>query len=604
MKTTFYVNNVWLKFWRQLFTVGKTPEFHHHCIPLSQHFPVVLLEHLYQIKTKKINLKQISVNVYHKMAGNDDSFVDLTNLETPENSSDESSEDEFYSFSDATNPSCSSSGEEYQPSPRTGRRVRNPGRRRRGAGASQRQRARNESDSENGSSSRPAETSLSTEEMTSKMRNIFESGLAIHMRGEEMKACKAISTPLFPHQRSALAWMFQHENNEKDGLRGGILADDMGLGKTLTVISLILTNHWDHKPLCKPELGYTRPSLKALVTRGKGKAGGSFRPKNSGESLGIGKKIGGGAVKKSTIGGLFDKFKKLSEPESEKDKKDTFKFMKEEVDNASSDSSDSDAAFEMSEDEFDQMSSKPNLFKTGTKDLFKKNDNPADDFDIEEEEEEMSQEELMLSMIPTAIEEELDPKLNVDGFMDESSDEDSKLSKKRGTRRTVVVSDSEEEASTSTKRRKTKKKQSPKKKVKKSKDPSDDESDISLPDVSIGESSIFGKGEPSKIINDKEKEIEDRENSPVNEESNLKLIIPPKDPAVRAGRRRATLLVCPTSLISHWVDQLEEHLHDSVDIKLKVHHGVSKAMIGADLESHDIVITTYGTLAAELGNEE
>eukprot|EP00091_Calanus_sinicus_P015740 TRINITY_DN34352_c0_g1_i1.p1 TRINITY_DN34352_c0_g1~~TRINITY_DN34352_c0_g1_i1.p1 ORF type:complete len:116 (+),score=48.87 TRINITY_DN34352_c0_g1_i1:255-602(+) len=112
----------------------------------------------------------------------------------------------------------------------------------------------------------------------------------------------------------------------------------------------------------------------------------------------------------------------------------------------------------MSEDEFDQMSSKPNLFKAGTKDLFKKNDNPADDFGIEEEEEEMSQEDLMLSMIPTAIEEELDPKLNVDGFVDDSSDEDAKPAKKRATRRTAVVSDSDEEATTSTKRRKTKKK--------------------------------------------------------------------------------------------------------------------------------------------------
>ena len=34
-------------------------------------------------------------------------------------------------------------------------------------------------------------------------------------------------------------------------------------------------------------------------------------------------------------------------------------------------------------------------------------------------------------------------------------------------------------------------------------------------------------------------------------------------------------------------------------VKLKVHHGNSKAFYAGDLESHDIVITTYGTLAAE-----
>ena len=61
--------------------------------------------------------------------------------------------------------------------------------------------------------------------------------------------------------------------------------------------------------------------------------------------------------------------------------------------------------------------------------------------------------------------------------------------------------------------------------------------------------------------------------------------------------------MCPTSLISHWVEQIDVHLHPSVDIKLKVHHGSTKALTGADLESHDVVITSYGTLASELGNE-
>jgi hypothetical protein len=118
------------------------------------------------------------------------------------------------------------------------------------------------------------------------MRNIFASGLAIHLQSEEMEACKAVSSSLFPHQRLALAWMFQHENNEEHGLMGGILADDMGLGKTLSVIALIMTNHWDQRPLCKPELGYARPPLQPLVTRGKGKT------KISGKAFGVGKKTG------------------------------------------------------------------------------------------------------------------------------------------------------------------------------------------------------------------------------------------------------------------------------------------------------------------------
>ena len=40
-----------------------------------------------------------------------------------------------------------------------------------------------------------------------RMKQVFQSGLAIHFSGEEMEACMAIKTSLFPHQRVALAWM-------------------------------------------------------------------------------------------------------------------------------------------------------------------------------------------------------------------------------------------------------------------------------------------------------------------------------------------------------------------------------------------------------------
>ena len=62
------------------------------------------------------------------------------------------------------------------------------------------------------------------------------------------------------------------------------------------------------------------------------------------------------------------------------------------------------------------------------------------------------------------------------------------------------------------------------------------------------------------------------------------------------------MLVCPASLIGHWVEQLEQHLNKNVDIKLKIHHGQNKSPTGTDLENnYDIVITTYGTLASEWG---
>ena len=63
----------------------------------------------------------------------------------------------------------------------------------------------------------------------------------------------------------ALAWMSGRENKENVGLRGGILADDMGLGKTLTVISLILTNYHDGRPLARPTFGHQRVLSKAVA---------------------------------------------------------------------------------------------------------------------------------------------------------------------------------------------------------------------------------------------------------------------------------------------------------------------------------------------------
>jgi len=494
---------------------------------------------------------------------------------------------------------------------------------------------------------------LSTQEVTMKMKTVFESGLAIHLSGEEMEASKAVSTPLFPHQRVALAWMFKHENKENDGMRGGILADDMGLGKTLTVIALIVTNHWDGKPLSKPEMGYTRPSFnygKRVATRargnGKGKVGGAFKPK--GES----KDVGG--PKKSSIGGLFDNFYDTSSDsdshsDTEKRKKPRMKKkrstsndddeMKDFIDDGSADStSNSDHSFGGSEDEFDKMSKDTSLQEklnasassifNRSKELFKKESNPRSlkdtQFNKKEEEKDsykdvdsesdfddanMTQEELMLSMIPTALDGtydlDFDQKMNVDGIMDApSSEEESNLNKKFGGHH-MSASESVDDITTSTATDTLKRKLSVEsEQISQNQNPakrskncpwSDSDSDNSQPVMKLEKSTSSKekedksekKGEPEKIL--------------INEETGLKLIIPPEELADRGERRRATLLVCPTSLMSHWVDQLHEHLHRGVKLKLKVHHGSGKALTGADLAGQDIVITTYGTLAAEWG---
>ena len=66
---------------------------------------------------------------------------------------------------------------------------------------------------------------LTSEEVTVRMRNIFESNLRVNS-GEEMEACSAVRTKLFPHQRQALAWMMMRETSDQGrGVQGGILAE-------------------------------------------------------------------------------------------------------------------------------------------------------------------------------------------------------------------------------------------------------------------------------------------------------------------------------------------------------------------------------------------
>ena len=71
------------------------------------------------------------------------------------------------------------------------------------------------------------------------------------------------------------------------------------------------------------------------------------------------------------------------------------------------------------------------------------------------------------------------------------------------------------------------------------------------------------------------------------------------EPAELRGRRRPTLIVCPMSLLSHWVQQVDEHTGNDVDYKLHVHYGSERTSTLFNLEGCDIVLTTYGTLLSE-----
>ena len=106
-------------------------------------------------------------------------------------------------------------------------------------------------------------------------------------------------------------------------------------------------------------------------------------------------------------------------------------------------------------------------------------------------------------------------------------------------------------------------------------------------------------------IKRQEKRIKNRNNVStldLTEEQRRNLIKPPRDPPKLNNRRRATLVLTPASLIGQWLSQIEQHVDDKVNLKIDVHHGQCKALLGTELQDTDLVFSTYGTLQAEYGS--
>eukprot|EP00897_Mesotaenium_endlicherianum_P006370 jgi/Mesen1/5761/ME000292S04834 len=68
--------------------------------------------------------------------------------------------------------------------------------------------------------------------------------------------------------------------------------------------------------------------------------------------------------------------------------------------------------------------------------------------------------------------------------------------------------------------------------------------------------------------------------------------------APQAGGPRATLVVCPLSVVSSWTGQVEEHMRAG-ELSYYVYHGAERMRDAAALAQFDLVLTTYSTLAAE-----
>lgn len=76
-----------------------------------------------------------------------------------------------------------------------------------------------------------------------------------------------------------------------------------------------------------------------------------------------------------------------------------------------------------------------------------------------------------------------------------------------------------------------------------------------------------------------------------------------EDPVPLKINSRATLLVSPLSTIANWETQIDEHVKPQ-GLKVHIYHGTSKCKLIKELADHDIVITTYGSVASEFSRRE
>ncbi|CAL8300964.1 unnamed protein product [Boreogadus saida] len=62
---------------------------------------------------------------------------------------------------------------------------------------------------------------------------------------------------------------------------------------------------------------------------------------------------------------------------------------------------------------------------------------------------------------------------------------------------------------------------------------------------------------------------------------------------------RATLIICPLSVLSNWLDQFEQHVHADVQLSVYLYYGPERNRSVSFLASQDVVLTTYNVLAAD-----
>ena len=72
---------------------------------------------------------------------------------------------------------------------------------------------------------------------------------------------------------------------------------------------------------------------------------------------------------------------------------------------------------------------------------------------------------------------------------------------------------------------------------------------------------------------------------------------------INLGAPRSTLVVCPLSVLTQWTKEMERHSKNGF-LSIYVYHGQNRKKDPKFLHDHDVVVTTYATLATELPTDE
>ncbi|XP_078524110.1 helicase-like transcription factor isoform X2 [Lissotriton helveticus] len=68
------------------------------------------------------------------------------------------------------------------------------------------------------------------------------------------------------------------------------------------------------------------------------------------------------------------------------------------------------------------------------------------------------------------------------------------------------------------------------------------------------------------------------------------------------AKPRTTLIICPLSVLSNWIEQFENHVRQDVQLNILVYYGADRVREPSELSKQDVVLTTYSVLSFEYGN--